>query len=105
MLRVGALTGEIASLPLVFGLGERVAGLEVRTDRLAADVGAVEAVVGEPAFGGEELHPALGVAHVGHHHAVPQREAEDHRVDHVGAVGALGERLHAAAGRPEEGAQ
>ena len=77
---------------------EGVAGLEVGTDAVGADVRRGVAALEEPGLGGPGLHPALGVAHVAHHH-VPaavlglDAEAEVHREHHVGGVLALGDGL------------
>ena len=89
--------------------GERVTGLEVGTDAVAADRARGEAVLGEPRVGGRGLHPALRVAHVREHHPARravgalERQAEVHRVDHVGRVGQLRQHLDGAAGGLDRG--
>ena len=90
--------------------GEDVAGLEMGADAVASDVRRGAAAALEPRLGGERLHPALGVAHVGHHHVgtavgADDPEAEVHRVDHVGGVGALRDDLDGAAEALDRGDQ
>jgi hypothetical protein len=96
--------------------GERVARLEVGADAVTADVRHREATAGEERSGRRGLHPALGVAHVGHHDVAGgggdqgalgplDDEAEVHGEDHVWSIRALLDDLHLAAGRADRGDQ